>query len=726
MSPVTFSRHAAIAVITIDNPPVNALGAAVREGLVAAIAEANADGTVEAIVIAAAGKAFIAGADISEFGKPPVPPFLPDVLDAIERSDKPVVAAIQGVALGGGLEVALACHARVGLPTAQLGMPEIKLGLIPGAGGTQRLPRLIGAAKAFAMMLSGDPVPAGRALEWGLLDEVVSSDLLATAIRVAEGLAAEGRRPVTSLAADRLTEADRAAFETLAEDALRKAGEAPNVPALVEAVRNVFLLPFAEALAAERRLFLALVADPRAQALRHVFFAEREVARVPGIGPQVKPRPIAGAAVIGAGTMGGGIAMCFANAGIPVTLIETAQAPLDNGMNRIAAIYDISVQRGSLTPEARAARLALIKPAVGLAAAAGADIVIEAAFEEMGVKQQIFGELDKVAKPGAILASNTSYLDIPTIAAATKRPQDVLGMHFFSPANVMKLLEVVRPQGVAEDAVVTAVALGRKLGKVPVVVGNGFGFVGNRMLEQRTRAAERLLVAGALPYEVDQALVDFGFKMGPFAMADLAGNDIGWRSRKARGLKAAVADAICEAGWFGQKTGRGYYLYPQGARAGQRCRHAARLQPGGDPGAAARPDGQRGRPHPGRGHRGAAGRHRCRLDQWLQLAGLARRPDVLGRQRRARRDRQAIAGAGRRERRQGAGAGTAAAAPRCRGQGLFQPGFRRLRRPPARSGATFPERNVDAAAPPPSAISAADMAGCGSPRALLSKTLLRD
>lgn len=571
MSPVTFSRHAAIAVITIDNPPVNALGAAVREGLVAAIAEANADGTVEAIVIAAAGKAFIAGADISEFGRPPIPPFLPDVLDAIERSDKPVVAAIQGVALGGGLEVALACHARVGLPTAQLGMPEIKLGLIPGAGGTQRLPRLIGAAKAFAMMLSGDPVPAGRALEWGLLDEVVSSDLLATAIRVAEGLAAAGRRPVTSLVADRLTEADRAAFETLAKDALRKAGEAPNVPALVEAVRNVFLLPFAEGLAAERRLFLALVADPRAQALRHVFFAEREVARVPGIGPQVKPRPIAGAAVIGAGTMGGGIAMCFANAGIPVTLIETAQAPLDNGMNRIAAIYDISVQRGSLTPEARAARLALIKPAVGLAAAAGADIVIEAAFEEMGVKQQIFGELDKVAKPGAILASNTSYLDIPTIAAATKRPRDVLGMHFFSPANVMKLLEVVRPQGVAEDAVVTAVVLGRKLGKVPVVVGNGFGFVGNRMLEQRTRAAERLLVAGALPYEVDQALVDFGFKMGPFAMADLAGNDIGWRSRKARGLKAAVADAICEAGWFGQKTGRGYYLYPQGARAGQRC-----------------------------------------------------------------------------------------------------------------------------------------------------------
>jgi 3-hydroxyacyl-CoA dehydrogenase len=263
--------------------------------------------------------------------------------------------------------------------------------------------------------------------------------------------------------------------------------------------------------------------------------------------------------------------MCFANAGVPVTLIETTQAQLDNGMNRIGAIYDISVSRGSLTREAKAGRMALIKPAVGLVAAAGADIVVEAAFEEMGVKQQIFGELDKAAKPGAILASNTSYLDIPTIAAATKRPQDVIGMHFFSPANVMKLLEIVRPRGAADDAIATAVALGRKLGKVPVVVGNGFGFVGNRMLEQRTRAAERLLVAGALPHEVDAALVGFGFKMGPFAMADLAGNDIGWRSRKARGLKAPVADALCEAGWFGQKTGRGYYLYPQGARAGQRC-----------------------------------------------------------------------------------------------------------------------------------------------------------
>ncbi len=569
MTMVRYEVRGHIALATIDNPPVNALSAAVRAGLAEAIQRANADAAAVAVVIAATGKAFIAGADISEFGKPPVAPLLPDVLDAIARSRKPVVAAIQGVALGGGLEVALACQGRVALASAKLGLPEIKLGLIPGAGGTQRLPRLIGAAKAFPMMLSGEPITAGQALEYGLLDEVVSGDVVAAAVRLAEVLAEEGRGPLAH-ATERLTEADHEAFELLAGEALRKAEGMPNVPALVEAVRSLFRMPFEEGLKVERRLFLELVADERSKALRHVFFAEREVAKVPGVGPEVQPREIRSAAVIGAGTMGGGIAMCFANAGIPVTLIETAQAPLDNGMNRIAAIYDISVQRGSLTPEARAQRLKRITPAVGLIAAATADIVIEAAFEEIGVKRDIFTGLDKVAKPGAVLASNTSYLDIPTIAAVTSRPQDVLGMHFFSPANVMKLLEIVRTQEVAADAIATAVALGRKLGKVPVVVGNGFGFVGNRMLEQRTRATERLLVAGALPHEIDAALTGFGFKMGPCAMADLAGLDIGWRSRKARGIKAAVADAICEAGWLGQKTGRGYYLYPQGARVGQR------------------------------------------------------------------------------------------------------------------------------------------------------------
>ena len=570
METVRLARQGEIAIATIDNPPVNALGQALRAGLARVIAEAGADPTVSAIVLAAAGRAFIAGADISEFGKPPLAPFLPDVLDAIEACRKPVVVAIQGAALGGGLEVALACHGRVAAPAASLGLPEVKLGLIPGAGGTQRLPRLIGAAKAFPMMLSGEPVNAGKALELGLVDAVTGEDLVAAAVAQARMLASRGAPLRLSENRSRLTAADRAAFESLAADAMKKSSDLPNVAALVEAVRGAFDLGFAEGLAVERALFLKLVADPRSAAMRHVFFAEREIARVPGIGAEVKPRPIAKAAVIGAGTMGGGIAMCFANAGIPVTLIEQEQAQIDNGMNRVAAIYEMSVTRGSLTPEKRDERLALITPAVGLAAAAEADIVIEAAFEEMGVKQQIFAALDGIARPGAILASNTSYLDVPTIAAATKRPQDVLGMHFFSPANVMKLLEVVRPQGVAEDAVVSAMALGRRLGKVPVVVGNGFGFVGNRMLEARTRATERLLIAGALPHEVDAALTGFGFKMGPCAMADLAGNDIGWRSRKARGKTAAVADAICEAGWFGQKTGRGYFLYPEGARSGQR------------------------------------------------------------------------------------------------------------------------------------------------------------
>ena len=570
METVRLARHGEIAIATIDNPPVNALGQALRADLARVIAEAGSDPGIAAIVVAAAGRAFIAGADISEFGKPPVPPFLPDLLDAIEASPKPVVAAIQGVALGGGLEVALACHGRVASASASLGLPEIKLGLIPGAGGTQRLPRLIGAAKAFPMMLSGEPVAAAKALELGLVDEVVDGDVVAAAVALARTLVTHGAPQRLRDATERLTSADREAFEALAADATKKSGDMPNAMALIEAVRAAVTLPFAEGLAVERAAFAKLLADPRSKALRHVFFAEREIARVPGIDNAVKPRPIARAAVIGAGTMGGGIAMCFANARIPVTLIEQQQAQIDNGMNRVAAIYEMSVTRGSLTPDKRDERLGLITPAVGLDAAADADIVIEAAFEEMGVKQQIFSALDAIVKPGAILASNTSYLDIPTIAAATKRPQDVLGTHFFSPANVMKLLEVVRPDGVSDEAVVTAMALGRRLGKVPVVVGNGFGFVGNRMLEARTRATERLLVAGALPHEVDASLTGFGFKMGPCAMADLAGNDIGWRSRKARGTRAAVADAICEAGWFGQKTGRGYFLYPEGARSGQR------------------------------------------------------------------------------------------------------------------------------------------------------------
>lgn len=570
METVRLTNRGKVAVATIDNPPVNALSANLRVALLQAVEKAMAEPEIAALVIAAAGRTFVAGADISEFGKPPVPPLLPDLLAVIEASAKPVVAAINGAALGGGFELALACHARIATPAAKLGLPEIRLGLIPGAGGTQRLPRLIGPAKAFALMLSGDSVSAREGHELGLVDGVVEGDLVAAACAVAETLAANGRPVPISAKTDRLSEADRAEFELVAKPALERAGEMPNVAALAKSVRNAFDLPFEQGLAAERALFVELLADERSKALRYVFFAEREAARVPGIDASVKPRQIARAAVIGAGTMGGGIAMCFANAGIPVTLIETTQELVDKGYTRIRDTYGFSVKRGSLSEAVRDERMALIAPAVGLAAAAEADIVVEAAFEEMGVKQQIFGELDRVAKPGAILATNTSYLDIATIATATKRPQDVIGLHFFSPANVMKLLEIVRPDGVAGDVVATGIALGRKLGKVAVVVGNCFGFVGNRMLAQRTRAAERLLIAGALPHEVDAAVTGFGFKMGPFAMADLAGNDIGWRTRKSLGTTAAVADALCEAGRFGQKTGKGYYLYPEGARAGQR------------------------------------------------------------------------------------------------------------------------------------------------------------
>jgi len=570
MPTVTLTRHGEVAVATLDNPPVNALSATLRAELAATLDAVMADPAVTALVIAARGKAFVAGADIGEFGKPPIPPLLPDLLTAIEDAGKPVVAAIEGVALGGGLELALACHGRVAGPAARLGLPEIKLGLIPGAGGTQRLPRLIGAAAAFQLMLSGEPLTSEAALALGLIDRAVEGPALQAAIALARALSAQGATVKAGARHQHSTDAERKAFEGLAQAALASSADMPAVAALVEAVRAALTDAGRDGMAVERALFLKLLADPRSKALRHAFFAQREAAKVPGLAAGVQPRPLHRAAVVGAGTMGGGIAMCFANAGIPVTLIETTQEQLDRGLARVRDTYGFSVKRGSMSEAAREQRMALITPAVGLQAAADADIVVEAAFEEMAVKREIFAGLDAIAQPGAVLASNTSYLDLSAIAAATNRPADVLGLHFFSPANVMKLLEIVRPAGVADDVVATALTLARKLGKVPVVVGNGFGFVGNRMLEARTRAAERLLVAGALPHEVDAALTGFGFKMGPFAMADLAGNDIGWRSRKARGKRAAVADAICERGWFGQKTGRGYYRYPDGARSGER------------------------------------------------------------------------------------------------------------------------------------------------------------
>ncbi|KAB1078026.1 3-hydroxyacyl-CoA dehydrogenase NAD-binding domain-containing protein [Methylobacterium soli] len=557
-----------VAVLTLAHPPVNALGAALRAGLDAALAEATRDEAVRAIVIAAEGRVFVAGADIGEFGKPPRPPMLPEVLARIEASPKPVVAAIGGAALGGGLELALACHARVVGPGARLGLPEIKLGLIPGAGGTQRLPRLVGPEAAFALMLGGEPLEAGKALALGLADALEPGDLVAAArvqaLRLAEAGSWSRER------AERLDPGARAGFEAAAAEALRRSPDSPNVAALADAVRAGFDLPFGEALAVERARFLALLDDPRAKALRYAFFAEREAARVPGLSRDTPRRPIRKAAVIGAGTMGGGIAMCFAQAGIPVTVIEAEEPALARGLDRIRALYAASRARGSLSAEAEAERLGLIGGAIGLERAGEADIVVEAAFEDMAVKTGIFATLDRVARPGAILATNTSYLDLDAIAAATARPQDVIGLHFFSPANVMRLVEVVRGAATAPDVLATGLDLARRLGKLPVTVGVCFGFVGNRMLARRSAAAERLLLEGALPHAVDAAIRDFGFRMGPFAMADLAGLDIGWRTRKATGGVAPVADALCAQGRFGQKTGRGFYRYPEGARAGER------------------------------------------------------------------------------------------------------------------------------------------------------------
>jgi 3-hydroxyacyl-CoA dehydrogenase len=563
--PVRYAVENGVAVLRIVNPPVNALGAAVRSGLVDALRRAEADTGVAAIVIAAEGRTFSGGADITEFGKPPVPPLLPDLIDMLDGMQKPVVAAINGAALGGGLELALGCHARIAAPAARLGLPEVKLGLLPGAGGTQRLPRLIGAAPALKIMAEGNPVGAEEARTLGLIDAVEAGDLIATACATAKTLLGKPLRRTRELS----NLGQRDAFEGAAAALAKRDPDNPSVAAIIEAVRATFETDFAQGLALERAAFVRLVQNDRSKALRYAFFAEREAAHVAGLPAGTAARPVVRAAVIGAGTMGGGIAMCFANAGIPVTVIETDAAALQRGLGRVDDTYGFSIKRGSLTPEARTQRMALIAGKVGLEAAADADIVIEAVFEEMDLKKQVFAQLGQIAKPGAVLATNTSYLDVNEIAAASGRPADVLGMHFFSPANVMRLLEVVRGAATAPDALATAVQIGAKIGKVPVVVGVCYGFCGNRMLAARGVEAERLLLEGALPQDLDKAIVDFGFRMGPCAMNDLAGIDVGWRIRRAIGKRAPVADALYEAGRLGQKNGRGYYRYAEGDRTPQ-------------------------------------------------------------------------------------------------------------------------------------------------------------
>jgi 3-hydroxyacyl-CoA dehydrogenase len=554
---VTTDRKGSVAVIRFDNPPVNALGHGLRLGIAAGLKAAEEDAAVKAVVLVGNGRCFSAGADITEFGKPMQAPNLADLIVAIEASPKPVVAAIHGTTLGGGLELALACHARVAAKDARLGLPEIKLGILPGAGGTQRVPRLIGAERALKMITSGDMMPADEAKASGLVDEVASGDLVDAAVVRAEHLADSGELPRVR---DRTVPGDRAAFDQAAAAATGKGRVLRAISACVEAVRAAIELPFEEGLAREYELFTELVQSDESKAQRHVFFAERNAAKVADMPADTQAKPVAAAAVIGAGTMGGGITMSFANAGIPVTLIETTEAALKRGLDTILANY----KRSGRTPQAEIdRRMGLITPTLDLEKAAGADIVIEAVFEEMEIKKEIFAKLDRIAKPGAVLATNTSYLDVNEIAATTKRPADVLGMHFFSPANVMRLLEIVRGKATSQTTLATAIAVGRKIGKVPVIVGVCDGFVGNRMLGQRLKATEQLLLEGALPQEIDAAATAFGFAMGPLAVSDLAGLDIGMRARRARGVRAAVADAITDAGRYGQKNGKGYYRYDE-------------------------------------------------------------------------------------------------------------------------------------------------------------------
>ncbi|CAN7197162.1 3-hydroxyacyl-CoA dehydrogenase NAD-binding domain-containing protein [Mesorhizobium sp. LjNodule214] len=562
---VSVAKDGGVVIVTIDNPPVNAMSFHVREPLHQALVALRDDHSIAAIVIACAGRTFVAGADITEFGKPVRQPELRAIIALLETIAKPTVAAIHGTALGGGLELALGCHFRVADSNAKLGLPEVKLGLLPGGGGTVRLPRLVGAEKALGMIVSGTPIGAAEALEAGLVDAVFDGDLLAHAVRFASETAAS-RGPFLPVRDrnDRLGKTDLAAFDRQAAELGKKARGLEAPVACVQAVRNAISLSFDEALTAERALFLKLVAGDQSRAQRHLFFAEREAAKSPG--KDVARRKMARVGIIGAGTMGGGIAMAFANGGFPVTLLETSHEALERGLTTIDRNYAVSVSRGSLTEDAKRERLGLFKGSTDYADLADCDLIVEAVFEDMAVKQEVFGKLDAVAKPGAILATNTSYLDVNAIAATTSRPQDVVGLHFFSPANVMKLLEIVRADKTAPDALATVIELARRIGKVPVVVGVCHGFVGNRMLAARGAESEALLLEGATPSQVDKAFTDFGWPMGPFQMGDLAGLDIGWRNRKARGLTAVIADTLCEQGRFGQKTGSGFYRYENGSR----------------------------------------------------------------------------------------------------------------------------------------------------------------
>jgi 3-hydroxyacyl-CoA dehydrogenase len=578
---VDYTTRDGIAVITLNNPPVNGLGFSTRLGVVEGVEKAQADASVSAIVIIGAGKAFSGGADITEFNTPKATqePTLHTVIKVVEGSAKPVVAAIHSVAMGGGLELALGAHYRVASAGAQIALPEVKLGILPGAGGTQRLPRAVGLETALNMIVSGAPVMSEKLAGTGLFDHMAEGDLLDEAVKFAQKVGAQsGPHPKVR---DRKIEHPNAeGFIQFARNGVTPL--AKNFPAplkCIDAVEAGVKLGFDKGLAVERECFVALVQTPESRALRHAFFGERAASKIPDVPSSTPVRKIDRVGVIGAGTMGGGIAMNFINAGLPVTLLETKQEALDRGLATIRKNYESAVKKGRLTSEKLEERMALITPTLAYEDLKDADLIIEAVFEELGVKEQVFSKLDQVAKKGAILASNTSTLDVDKIAAFTKRPEDVVGMHFFSPANVMKLLEVVRGAKTSKDVLATVMQLAKKIKKTAVVSGVCDGFIGNRMIEQYLRQALFMLEEGALPAQVDRAIEKFGFAMGPFRMSDLAGNDIGWAIRKRRyqekpDLKySKIADRLCETGRFGQKTGAGWYDY----KAGDRTAHPSKI-----------------------------------------------------------------------------------------------------------------------------------------------------
>ena len=574
---VDYSVRDGVAVITVNNPPVNALSVGVPQGIVDGVRRAGADSSVKAVVLVGGGRGFIAGADISEFFNPPegrtVTIF--DTMDALEGASKPVVAGIHGAALGGGLEVALSCHYRCGAAGSLYGLPEVKLGLLPGGGGTQRLPRLIGPERALPLMVSGDFVPAAEALSLGIVDRLIEDgDIVDGAVAFAAELAESGAalRRIRDMPTPRPS--SPAFFDDFEKSIARRQRGFLAPFNIVECVKAAVELPFDEGMARERALFDECHKSDKARAQIHLFFAERTAGKIPGVPRGTPAKKVESAAVLGAGTMGGGIAMNFLNAGIPVTLVERDRESLDRGLGIIRANYEATAAKGRITDADVAARMDLIRPTTDYDAIAAADIVVEAVFEEMDLKKEVFRRIDGIAKDGAILATNTSTLDVNEIASVTRRPEAVIGTHFFSPANVMRLLENVRGEKSAPETIATAMAVGKRIGKVPVLVGVCDGFVGNRMLAHYGRQAHDMIMEGALPQDVDGALYAFGLAMGPFAMGDLAGLDVGWRIRKRRmaelGLNRSddpVADALCEMGRYGQKTGAGWYRYEAGSRA---------------------------------------------------------------------------------------------------------------------------------------------------------------